>query len=270
MVDGVLATSSAELRRLLFDGTILHLPASGAALRICDAVDGIVTASFGADPRAAETVLAPDTWFERTLEARARVAAIDWTPALFELVDALGLGTAASRIDVPRLRAVRSGGHDDVRAAPAYFAHRDTWYANPVAQVNVWIAMYDIGPGAGCEFFPSAFDRAVRNDSERFAFDTFEREGGFQAVTGSGARVYPRALDEAEWGAPVSFAMQRGECLLFSAAQLHRTAAHRIGRSRFSVDFRVVDDEDLRTGAGAPCVDVRCSGDASRTYRGRL
>ena len=44
----------------------------------------------------------------------------------------------------------------------------------------------------------------------------------------------------------------RGEVLLFSGAQFHRTLPQARGRTRFSLDFRVVDLDDHARGRGAP------------------
>jgi hypothetical protein len=38
------------------------------------------------------------------------------------------------------------------------------------------------------------------------------------------------------------------------------------GRSRYSVDFRTVDVQDVLTGRGAPLVDVHCTGTSIRDF----
>lgn len=40
--------------------------------------------------------------------------------------------------------------------------------------------------------------------------------------------------------------------------------------TRYSIDFRTVHLDDVRSGAGAPCADVRCVGTAMRDFHHRL
>jgi hypothetical protein len=51
-----------------------------------------------------------------------------------------------------------------------------------------------------------------------------------------------------------------GGMLIFSAAQLHSTVQNTTSRTRFSIDFRTVNLDDLREGIGAPNVDAECTG----------
>ena len=48
--------------------------------------------------------------------------------------------------------------------------------------------------------------------------------------------------------------------LIFSAAQLHSTVPNTTGRTRFSIDFRTVNIDDLLERRGARNVDAECTG----------
>lgn len=51
-----------------------------------------------------------------------------------------------------------------------------------------------------------------------------------------------------------------GGIVIFSGAHLHTTVPNTSGRTRFSIDFRVVNRTDVRDGIGAPNVDSACTG----------
>jgi hypothetical protein len=57
-----------------------------------------------------------------------------------------------------------------------------------------------------------------------------------------------------------------GGFVLFSGAQLHSTVSNTSGRTRYSVDFRTVNIDDLRHGHGALNRDAECTGTALRDF----
>jgi hypothetical protein len=54
--------------------------------------------------------------------------------------------------------------------------------------------------------------------------------------------------------------------ILFSAAQLHSTAPNTSGRTRFSLDFRTVNLDDLVGRVGAPNIDNSSTGTTARDF----
>ena len=59
-------------------------------------------------------------------------------------------------------------------------------------------------------------------------------------------------------GIPISCDV--GGLIVFSAAQLHGTVVNTSGYTRFSIDFRTVNLDDLEAGLGAPNLDSECTG----------
>jgi hypothetical protein len=58
--------------------------------------------------------------------------------------------------------------------------------------------------------------------------------------------------------------------MLFSANQLHSTVPNTSGRTRFSIDFRTVNLDDVLLRREAPNVDSECTGTSLRDFlRGR-
>lgn len=254
----------AALRRSIYAGEIHRAPAGDASRALAGRVRAILDAT---PPPSSEATGAGARIHAHANEARRRVlvdAAV--SDGVRAVLAALGLAPDEHAYDPPRLRAIQSGAHAIPEAAAAYYAHRDTWYANPRAQVNVWIPLHDVAAEETFTLFPSAFGRAVENDSATFDYATWVETVGWQRPGGAARGVYPRALRSLDGQERYEFAAEAGTVLLFSAAHLHQTRAHASGRTRYSVDFRVVHLADHEAGLGAPDVDNRSTGAALVDY----
>ena len=80
--------------------------------------------------------------------------------------------------DPMRLRVIMHRGHENPRAAPIYYAHRDTWYAHSQAEVTWWIPLHDVSAEETFVFYPDWFARPVNNNSEAFDHDAWVKNGG--------------------------------------------------------------------------------------------
>ncbi len=57
-----------------------------------------------------------------------------------------------------------------------------------------------------------------------------------------------------------------GGVMLFSGNQLHSTVPNTSGRTRFSIDFRTVNLDDVRSRREAPNFDSECTGTTLRDF----
>jgi ectoine hydroxylase-related dioxygenase (phytanoyl-CoA dioxygenase family) len=57
-----------------------------------------------------------------------------------------------------------------------------------------------------------------------------------------------------------------GGMILFSGAQMHSSVPNTSGKTRFSIDFRVVHLDDAVSNQGARRVDEECTGTTMRDY----
>ena len=57
-----------------------------------------------------------------------------------------------------------------------------------------------------------------------------------------------------------------GGVMLFSGNQLHSTVPNTSGRTRFSIDFRTVNLDDVLARREAPNVDSECTGTSMRDF----
>jgi hypothetical protein len=124
------------------------------------------------DPTLAHAILGNTAFFERFAALRQGVPR---DPVLLEIgvqaLESLGIVRSEYRWDFPRIRAVSSGAHQIEAARPAYGQHRDTWYANPQAQVNHWLPLHEILDEERMGFFPEFFSNPIPNSSGQFSLE---------------------------------------------------------------------------------------------------
>ena len=166
----------------------------------------------------------------------------------FDLGPAPGTPGARYRMSNPCLRACLPHGHQNPKAAPAYFLHRDTWYDLPGCAVNLWMPLHAVTRSETFVLYPACFDRKVPNDSAGFSRKTWE---------GNPEKAhYPTAALPEDSGKAVGVSGEVGDVLLFSAQHLHQTCLHEGELTRLSLDVRLIDIEDEKNGIGAPTEDT--------------
>lgn len=276
LFEHALRESPKETRHAIYAGTVFHLPPTDASLAFVALARNELAATLGFDDvRAAHALLSPDAFFERLGRVRKRLyLEPDAHAHVRRVIASLGFEPAEVAFDPARLRVIAHRGHENPLAAPVYYAHRDTWYAHPQALVTWWIPLDDLSEEETFVFHPDAFARPIPNDSETFDYDAWVRDGyslkiGWQDKRSSTLARYPGVLGEVgelEQRPAVGFSCRRGDVLLFAGAHFHGTRPQATGRTRYSLDFRVVDLEDARMGRGAPNVDNRSRGSALPEY----
>ncbi len=243
----------------------MRLEASDASKRLAGVALRHVLRAFGDDPRTAHASFGAEELWARTCDARAALAAD--TSARDEsiaLAEALGFSRASLAVDAPRLRVVAPQMHLAPAASRAFYMHRDTWYGSPRAQLNAWIPLFDVTEHDSFAIHTHAFGVTVDNDSRAFDYDRFASRGGFQSAEQIDA-AYPRCLG-APPSDPLFVCARASEVVVFSAAHLHGTTPNETRFTRYSVDARFVDVNDVAQGIGAPDVDNASRGSALADY----
>ncbi len=262
----------ASERAHLYAGA-LHLSSpSVARLHALALVRARVARAFERVPDRLEWVherLDVHAFFRHLTRARALLAedaeiASAWGACLEEV----GVTSTEFLVDRPRLRGVAPGGHRETVTHAAYALHRDTWYANPPSQINLWIPLRDVDEGDGLRIYRGAFSRAVPNDSSAFDYARWGKAVGFQNAAPPPGAVYPSATEAhaLETGPASVLPVSKGGLLAFSGAHLHGPQPHDAPQTRFSVDLRVVHRGDHAAGLGAKRLDNKSRGDASLDY----
>jgi hypothetical protein len=276
MIDWIdrLPTDNQSLRMAIYNGAIVRLAPTAASRRLVADSTAAIEAELGGDGdiRGAQFRIDDQAFFERVGRLRRLIyTGSHYQQSLRDLVASCGFDPERIAFDPIRLRVVAHRGFENPRAAPIYYAHRDTWYAHPQTLITWWVPLHDLSAEETFVFFPDDFRRIVPNDSERFNYDTWTQEGndlkiGWQNRDDGMRARYPGLLGDPGPSRPVGFSCRAGEILLFSGAHFHQTLKNTSGRTRFSLDFRTVHLDDQAQGFGAPNVDNRSTGSALRGY----
>ena len=262
-----LPATPEDLRRRLYQGQIFLLPPTERSLSLVDLVDSLISKAFqDLDDRRQAHQLENHEFFVRVGGLRQEIFCSPRVlHATAKLIEELGFQAEDIAVDPPKLRAVAHEGHENPAAAPVYYAHRDTWYANSQAMLNWWLPLDDLAEEETFCFYPDYFQKPVPNDSETFDYDRWTSAGqglrvGWQDAEASKKAAYPGVTEEVNVGHEMGFSCRRGELLLFSGAHFHGTRKQSTGKTRFSIDFRTVDLADHGADRGAPNVDNRSTG----------
>jgi hypothetical protein len=258
-----------ELRELLYRGDLILLTRLPAVAEFVAFAREELAALFAPhDPRHAH--------LHHTPVELARLLGV-WKPKFIHhprskallkaIVTAAGFDPAETMYDVPKPRTSYPREHLTTGIAYAFPWHRDTWYAAPAQQINLWFPVANLVPQNAMKFDLQSFARAVDNDSS--GFDAYQaNRDRLTAASQVGKDTRSRPGAHAHVAAEELVVLpDAGQVLLFSGAQLHASISNTSGVARYSVDFRIIDRRDVTAGKGAPMVDVHCSGTMMREFR---
>jgi hypothetical protein len=180
----------------------------------------------------------------------------------------LGADPEKTYFDVPRMRTSTSDDYLTSGIAYAFHPHRDTWYSAPMCQINWWMPIYPIVPENAMAFHPRYWSQAVRNGSAEYNYGEWNRTSRQNAAQfiKLDTRKQPKPEEPMELDPQIRVIAPPGGILLFSGAQMHSSVPNNSGRTRFSIDFRTVNLDDVAARRGAPNVDSACTGTTMGDY----
>jgi hypothetical protein len=258
------AGDDAERRKLLYDGTILFYAASPASRALCMHARKMVQEAFGADdPEHAQEHMPIEKFVSIVGPLKSRFTNDSQTKRyVCDYLVEQGVDPKQTFFDVPRLRV---GPHSEYLTAGvsyAYKAHRDIWYSSPRAQVNWWLPVWDVTPERTMAFYPNYWDRAIKNSSSDFDYGEWIRVGRTQATNQIkvDTRKHPLPLEPLPESEEFRYGAAMGDAVVFSASHLHATVPNTSNSTRYSLDFRTVNIEDLKKSRGGLNVDSRSRG----------
>jgi hypothetical protein len=260
----------AKRRQELYRGSILVYSPSPAALKLCEFARELVEAAFHPhDPRKIHEHLPVERCVEILAELKPKFIHHPQSKELIQrLLTERGCDLEKTYFDVPRLRTAFPGDYLSSGIAYAFHPHRDTWYSAPPAQINWWMPVYEIRPENGLAFHPRYWEEVAPNSSNTYnyyAWNRTSRQSAAQHVKAD-TREQPRPLVPLAPDPQVRAVANVGGAMLFSAAQLHSTVPNTSGMTRYSIDFRTVNLDDVRKKAGAPNIDSAATGTTLRDY----
>ncbi len=265
------AVSDDVRRQMLFDGQLFaYSPRPSSIAFVTHAQQMIEEAFSPLDPELAQYEMSVERYAE--ILGKLKPAFIHHPESkrhLGNLLNELGCDPEKSYFDVPKMRSSTSDNYLTTGIAYAWHPHRDTWYSAPPCQINYWIPIYDIRSDNAMAFHPQYWNATVKNDSNRFnyyAHNQQSRGAHVAKLVTSDPRVLPKPLEPLRLDPQVRLIVPAGGIILFSAAQMHSSVPNTSGKTRFSIDFRVVHIDDVRAKRGAPQSDEACTGTTMRDY----
>jgi len=264
------AISDDERRQLLYAGDLFVYSPSDASRELVKFAREMVAEVFGSrNPELAQYDLPVEEYARMLGEFKPRfIHHPECKRLLPKMLEAVGCDLGSTYFDVPRIRTSTSDDYLTTGIAFAFHPHRDTWYSAPFCQVNWWMPVFPIMSTNCMAFHPQYWSRGVRNSSSGYNYQEWNRVSRFNAAQqiGVDTRVQPKATEHVDMQPDIRVLPPPGGLLIFSAAQLHSSVENTSGRTRFSIDFRTVNVDDVRNMRGAPNVDSHCTGSTMGDY----
>lgn len=257
-------------RDLLYKGDLFVYSANEHSLALIEVARKLIREAFpGIDPTTAQDHY-PVEEFAQIL-SKLKPAFIhhpECKRIIPEMMAHIGCDLDQVHFDVPRMRSSTSNNYLTTGIAYAFHAHRDTWYSAPMCQINWWIPIFDIEAGNAMAFHPEWFDRTTPNNSEIYNYQNWNATQRFNAAEhiGKDTRPQPKLQEDIKLDPSIVVVTPPGGMLLFAASHLHSSVPNQTGKTRFSIDFRVVHKGDLIAQRDAPNVDCRCTGSPINDY----
>ncbi len=257
-----------ELRAHLYSGQLVVLTKLASVSKFVQLARDQLTELFAPhEPQLAHEHFSP--------EELARLLGV-WKPSFIhsqtakaltaEIIGEAGFDPTITLYDVPKPRTAYPVGHLTIGIAYAFPWHRDTWYGAPAQQINWWLPIWQPRTNNAMGFDTTAFSAAVANNSAGFDYYQANKErANVSQHTKSDPRSRPGAF---EWSTDTETVLlpAPGSIILFSGSHLHRTIPNTSALSRYSIDFRTINEPDVIAGIGAKQVDVESTGTALRDF----
>src|SRR6185369_16269785 len=261
-----------EMTTRAYNGALILLPPTPESLALANWARELCEEAFHPlDPTTAQHDLDVDAFVEIAGPLKPRFIHHPKTRVLQKAyLKALGFDSERTYLDVPRMRVVTSHKYLQSGIGLNLPPHRDTWWSAPVQQIQFWGPIFPMSRYSSMEFFPYYHRMPLSNTSNEFNIYHWNGTGRKNAAahrSGEDKRGIPRPTVPVEHPGTVQLVLPVGGMVLFSANEMHATTLNVTGKTRFSIDFRIVDVEHVRDGIGAITVDNQSQGVALRDFR---
>jgi len=257
-------------RQALYQGELFVYSPTKSAIALCHHARKMIEQAFGSlDPLTAQYHLEVEEYVAILAELKPKfIHHPDSKKYLQGMLVELGCNLNQTYFDVPRMRTVTSDGYLTSGIAYAFHPHRDTWYSAPQSQINWWLPIYEIESSNAMAFHPQYWQQPVKNSSRNYNYYQWNAKSRANAAKHikKDTRIQPHAEEKLAIEPQIRAITPVGGTLLFSGAQMHSTVPNASGKTRFSIDFRTVNLDDLKNGCGAPNIDSECTGTTLRDY----
>jgi hypothetical protein len=259
-----------ERRMRLYSGQVLVYPASPESLALVEHGRSLIAEAFGTrDPQTAQYDMPVEDFAAVLAQLKPKfIHHPESKERMKALLASFECDLERTYFDVPRLRTSTSNDYLTSGISYAFHPHRDTWYSAPFSQLNWWIPIFPVVPENVMAFHPQYWGSSLSNGSRRYNYyewTEISRPAAAQHIT-SDTREQPKPEEPVQLDPQVRVVPEVGGVMLFSGNQLHSTVPNTSGKTRFSIDFRTVNLDDVRSRREAPNFDSECTGTTLRDF----
>ncbi|HEY9826098.1 MAG TPA: phytanoyl-CoA dioxygenase family protein [Stenomitos sp.] len=257
-------------RKKLYEGQIFVFSPCSSTIALCNFAREMIEEAFGSlDPRTAQYHMPVEEYVAIASKLKPQFIHHPRTKSLIQnILKEFECHPQRTYLDVPRLRTCTSDGYLTNGVGYAFHPHRDTWYSAPMSQLNWWLPIYDIESESAMAFHPKYWNEPVENDSKCFNYYKYNQTGRKNASQHikSDTRIQPKPQQTLELDPQVRVVCSVGGVVIFSGAHLHSTVPNTSGLTRYSIDFRTVNIDDVIARGGAPNIDSAPVGTSLRDF----
>lgn len=250
---------SDELRaQHLFNGDLLVYRQRPAMLALIDFTKHLLQQQFGdCDYTQVQNQLEQSAFLQLMGEVQSQFRRSAQARELFfEVLIECGVDTQQCYYDHFPLRVVPFASQHQGAQRAAIGHHRDTWGSNINSQQNWWAPIFELTCERTIAIYPDYWDKPLANTTASWSFTDFlaarNKTANERAVNYPSAPTPTTAVDES---AVVKLVIAPGDVLNFASAQLHASVPNTTDATRFSVEMRTVNHQDMIASRAAPNVD---------------
>lgn len=262
--------SDDDRRKELYKGQLFVCSPTANSLAFVEFARELIRDAFGGlEPTTAQYEMPVEKYVNILKELKPRFIHHPQSKAFLQaILLENGCDPELTFFDVPRMRSSTSDGYLTSGIAYAFHPHRDTWYSAPMCQLNWWLPIFEVEGGNVMAFHPHYFDQPIKNGSKDYNYQQWQQTSRKEAHkhVKKDTRKQPVPEEAIELDPQIRVVTPPGGLLLFSAAHLHSSVPNTTGSTRFSIDFRTVHLDDLKTLQGAKNLDSACTGTTMKDY----
>jgi hypothetical protein len=263
--------SDERRREELYQGQLLVYSPRRSTLAFIEFARKLIEEAFAPyDPETAQRHLSVEQYADLLGKLKPHFIHHSESKVLMrDIFNEMGCDLEKTYFDVPKMRSSTSDNYLTTGIAYAWHPHRDTWYSAPPCQINWWIPIYDIQSDNAMAFHPQYWNAPVKNSSKEYNYYVWNQQNRGAHVAKflkEDPRPLPKATEPLVLDPQIRLIVPAGGIILFSAAQMHSSVPNTSGKTRFSIDFRVVNLDDAANRKGAPRIDEECTGTTMRDY----
>jgi len=242
----------------VFNGQLLVFRQVPAMLELIAYTDQLLRQHLNdRDPISAQRVLTPQQYLQLMGEAQYHFRTSDAPKRLFfAALKQVGVDANLTYWDHFPLRVVPCDSSHDGGLRAGINHHRDTWGSNIQAQVNWWAPVYPITADRTITFYPDYWHRPIANTTATWSFRDYLNKR--RHTPKERAVDYPSAPQPSEVvneSGAVQIVIEPGDLLCFSSAHMHASTPNTSDATRFSIEMRTINIDDILANRGAPNID---------------